>query len=115
MKASDLTEGEKLLLDRRRRGRSQRQRAAELGVTLYQYRAWEGDRERPESIPRLGSLSVAEVCVVARRRAAIGVVELANELGVSREWLRQMEAGNVDPARLASYWQQAGIVDTIPA
>lgn len=104
---SELQPSERLLVDRRRREESQVEAAARLGVSLYQYRAWEdGVTEvgliAPALEPR--ALSDEEQCIVARVRRGVGVVALAKLLDVSRYWLSRMERGTAPSKRLADYW-----------
>lgn len=105
MKVSDLTQGERFLIARRRHGWSQREHAAFLGVTLYRYRAWEGDAEKAPSMP-LGRLQPHEECFVRRRRAGIPLQAMADRLGVSRFWLAQMESGRAPVGALEAWWRK---------
>ena len=105
MRASDLTRGEKLLLVRRRAGKTQVHEARANGVSLHEYRAWEKD-SGVYDIPQVGIGKVAshEVCFLARHRAGMTVASVAEEVGVCRWWCSQMERGTVCADRLLAYW-----------
>lgn len=105
MKTGDLTNGERFVILRRRSGQSQRDAAAAHGVTLYKYQQWEADKSDP---PResVGPLQDFEVCYLRRRRAGIEAQALADELGMSRWWLCQIEYGRAPAERLVEHWQR---------
>lgn len=103
MKTRDLTNGEKFIVQRRRADQSQREAAEAKGVSLYRYRRWESDQEKPPSVS-LGRLEPYEGCFVRRRRAGISLKTLAEVLGVSRWWLCQMEYGKAATDRLVDHW-----------
>jgi DNA-binding transcriptional regulator YiaG len=100
---NDLTPAERVLLQRRRSGHSQREAAKAQGVTLYQFRKWETGEEDPPRVS-LGELRPHEVCFLRRRRAGISVQDLAAELDVTPWWLTQMEYGRQGCQRLLDYW-----------
>jgi len=101
MNTSSLSAGERLLIDRRRKGESQRQAAKRLGVSLYRYRRWERSEEQPPKLMPLGMLKLHEKCFLTRRRADVPAHVVALELGVSDEWLTQMEYGRQPCQKLA--------------
>lgn len=105
MNLSDLSAGEKLTLERRRVGRSQREAAAAYGVSLYRYRAWEEDREGDQPTVHLGRLRPWERCYILRCRAGIPLKDAPARMGVTRWWLCQMEYGRapLSPA-LLQFW-----------
>lgn len=98
-----VTAGEKLLIERRRAGQSQRDRAAVLEVTLYRYRRWEADEERGPLVD-VGALEPHETCHLRRRRAGISLEDMAEVLDVSRWWVCQMEYGRAGADRLVRHW-----------
>lgn len=105
MKSADLTAGELLLVDRRRRGETQAQAARRLCVTDYEYRRWEDDATPAASRPRvLRGVKAHEECVVRRRRAGMQAGELARVLGLSRWWLTRMERGEIPCAPMLAFW-----------
>lgn len=101
--ATDLTNGERLVIHRRRQDWTQRQAAESHGVTLYRYRKWEKDEDGPPKIG-VGRLEPFEVCFLLRRREEIPAAELARALGISRWWLTQMETGRAPAESLVEYW-----------
>lgn len=113
MRTDVLTYGERLLLQRRRRGQSQRQAASAYGVTRYRYRAWELDDNGKETGPLpprapLGRMHPHEACFILRRRKGLSVERLARRLRVTPEWLTQMEHGAAPVDRLARFWSSRG-------
>lgn len=106
MNVSELTSGEKLLIDRRRRQLTAAQAAKRRKVTLYRYNRFERDQERGPKVS-LGALRPHEVAVLRRRRAGLSVGQLAKRLGVSAWWLSQMEAGKAPAGRLLAHWKGA--------
>ena len=104
----DCTNGERLLLERRRRRQSQRKAANRHGVTRYCYRQWEAGID--ESGPRvpLQRLRPHEACFLLRRRAEIPLHKLARRMGISRWWLCQMEYGRESASRLVGFWNGPG-------
>lgn len=104
LKVSDLTKGEKLQVMRRRDGLTMPEAAAEFGVGLAKYRAWERDERDDVPNTPLGKLDPIEAAYVYRRRSDMNFTETADEIGVSRWWLRRMERGDAPPDRLLEYW-----------
>lgn len=103
MKRIVLTAGERLLIDRRREGQSQRQAAESWAVSRYQYRLWEVKGEDTPSVD-LGTVWNHEKCYIKRLRAGIEQRDLAERIKVSRWWLCQMEHGEVGSKVLVDYW-----------
>lgn len=106
LSASDLTRGEKLYLHRKRLNINQVRRCVDLGVGLAEYRAMEVDG--PASKPPYQSIGVMEVregYIILRRREGMTKGELAEAVGCSPEWLRQMESGQAPIRRLQEYWE----------
>lgn len=103
-----LTEGERLRLARRRRGASQQAWADYCGVTLYRYRQWEADAEETpkEHRAKLGKLHEHEACFMLRVRSGIPLRQLARRLGVTPNWLCEIEHGRQPAGRLVAYWQK---------
>lgn len=107
MNASDLTRGERLILARRREGRTQRQAANEHGVTIYRYGRWEREEDLDDAPqPSLGRLRDYEACLVRRLRRGITVETMSRRIGVSRWWLVQMEYGRAPADVLVAYWRE---------
>ena len=101
--SSGVTNGETLVLWRRREGLNQLTAAAQLDVHVDLLRAWESDRRNP---PRrqIGKLAARERCFIARRRAGLKQREVADKLNCSRLWVIQMEEGTASPDRLCAFW-----------
>jgi len=99
----NLTNGERLLLDRRRRGENQEQAAKRLKTT----RSWvwmaESGRTECKKI-NLGKVKLYELVYIARRRAKLTQQELGEKLGFSREWIKQMELGKIPADPLVNCW-----------
>jgi DNA-binding transcriptional regulator YiaG len=106
VKLSDLTDGEKLLIYRRRRDMSQRAAAFHYDVTLYRYRQWETGKEDGAPPVSLKRLEQHEIYFLRRIRAGIPLKVLAAKLDVSRWWLTKMETGRAPCTRLARYWTE---------
>lgn len=103
IKTSDLSRGEKLLVERRREEQTQAQAAKRRRVSLYIYRKWETDVEQGP-LTKVGRLEPHEQCVIMRRREEQTAADLAEELGVCRWWLCQMEKGVVPHEDLVAHW-----------
>jgi transcriptional regulator with XRE-family HTH domain len=103
MQLRDLTRGERLLLERRRHGESQRAAADRHGVSRYRYRRWEADEDAGPRVA-LERLRAYERCFLQRRREGLRLAELAHEAGLSRWWLCQMEYGAAPAGRLVRFW-----------
>lgn len=105
MRVSDLTSGERLLIDRRRRAESMAEAALRLGVSRYRYRILERSKgARLVRPPAIGRVAPNERCLVLRTRSGMTVGELARQAGVSEWWVTQMERGAVSPDRLVAFW-----------
>lgn len=100
-----LSNGETLLIDRRRRGLNQADAAASHGIGRAVYSRWELDLSRGPRV-RLGRLRPHERCLLYRRRAGTTQGEVAEALEVSRYWINQMEVGRASCDPLLWYWEQ---------
>lgn len=114
---ADLTMGERLVVSRHRMGITQREMADRLGLTRRQAQELEADSyrgvvpQRVRDFAELGeALRLHERCVVARARTKFGVSEVAGWLGVSRQYVYEMESGREDCGRLVALWK----IDTTP-
>lgn len=103
---SDLTRGEKLVIQRRRDGSTQAKAAKANKVTQLTYRGWE--RDQGEKIPTaaVGKISEVEQCYILRRRSGKTLEQVAKKMGVCRWWLRQMEAGKAPAESLTEFWSK---------
>ena len=103
VKASELSRGDKLWLDRRRRRENQATAAKRHRVSIVLYRSWERDDEHGPSV-KVGKLAPHEECALVRREEEVTIAEVAEELGCCRYWVHKMEKGEVDPQDLLDYW-----------
>lgn len=105
MRIPKLTNGEKLLVQRRRDDLTQPQAAEAADVSLYLWRKWEIDIGEPPSVVT-GRLLPHEACFIRRRRAGVSLASLADALKLSRWWICQMEYGRAPIGRLVAYWSK---------
>lgn len=105
MQSSDLSAGETLIIDRRRRGESQADAARRHRVSSYRYRRWEDDDDPDAPRVELETIEEYEAFHVLRRRAGMLIEDLAAEIGCSRWWVTQMERGQAPCGRLKDYWR----------
>tara|TARA_R110000782_G_C14819205_1_gene413780 strand:- start:6875 stop:7231 length:357 start_codon:yes stop_codon:yes gene_type:complete len=99
-----LTDGERLYIVRRRKKRTQKEAAALYGVSRVTYNRWENGLA-PGPTEALTSLFPYERCLINRRRSGSSQGALSNRLKISRNWLNQMENGNIDCKPLIDYWE----------
>lgn len=105
IRTSSLTTGERLLIDRRRRGETQKESAERLYHSTYRYRVLEaGNVNDFWRGPRIGTLADHEQCLLLRRRSGQSRASAANELGMSEFWYTQMERGRAPVGRLVKFW-----------
>lgn len=106
-----LTDAERLVLWRRAGAMTREDAAEQLGVTLYRYRRWESGSETPSAPVRfmmrrgVARPTAYEAAFILRRRRGVTQAGLAKKLGVSRQWLGEMELGKVPGERLLAYWE----------
>lgn len=94
LEPNDLTRGERLLLDRRRRGVSQP--GAQPGVPVDVYRRWETDQFVNEwNVPLIEITEILphEQLLLMRRRLGKNQAEMAEALDMSVAWLKVLETG----------------------
>lgn len=106
LKVSDLTDGEKLIIDRRRLGETQGDAAQRLGMPESSYCCAELNQPCAWDVPTpaLGKLEQHEMCLIRRMRSGYSQAAIAKRVGVSRYWLCQMERGIEPCERLVGYW-----------
>lgn len=104
----DLTDAERLVVFRRRKGQTKAQAAKRCGVTLYRYSAWESGESEPDRKVSVGKLEQFEALHALRRRAGASVADMAKAVGVSNWWLTQIEAGAAPVERLLDFWRGCG-------
>jgi len=94
LEVDDLTTGERLLLDRRRRGVSQSN--AVEGVDRKIYRKWETDEVANDAPPiSIQEIYPHEQLLLLRRRMKLNQTEMAERLGISLSWQKTLESGGV--------------------
>lgn len=108
--SSKLTNGERLLVARRRRDETQNEAAKRMRLTPYTYRRLESDKpvaiDRARCvIPKLGRLREHEVLFLMRVRAGVKIGPLAERIGCARWWLARMERGEAQIERLRAWWR----------
>ena len=98
LEINNLTQGERLLLDRRRRGVSQSD--AVEGVDRKTYRKWETD-ESHEDAPEITIHEIYphEQLLLIRRRMGLNQTEMAERLGISLSWQKTLESGGITHAK----------------
>lgn len=88
----NMTNGERLELDRRRLDWTQAQMAKFFGVATSRYRRWESDKEETDVAPALGiMLHAGEWCFLMRRRAGLTLKQLQAKTSLTTRWLRKTE------------------------
>ena len=100
-----LTIGEKLLINRRRKGKSQTSSAKFHQVSQSTYGRWERDEEIGPKVMASG-LRPHERCLLYRRRAGCTQQQVAEDLDVCRWWINKMERGLTTCDQLLWYWEQ---------
>ena len=107
----DLTDGERLLIDRRRKGKSQGDVSADLGIKQCTYASYEKDEERrfrhapPLDIPTIEVVEPHEHVMILRTRQGLTLAEAAVIVGTSRATYVQIEGGG----RVAQKWAKYAI------
>ena len=102
-----LTNGEILMLWRRRRGWNQIDSANYHGVSIFKLKLAEYDKSKDFKYRnfKLGQLSPHEKCLIYRKRNGITQTQLCQILECSREWLRLQESGIVSCSKLLAFWE----------
>lgn len=102
-----LTVGELFVTDRRRKGENQEQTAVRFGISRNFYGRVERDEISHKGIPLpdIDRLEPYEKCFLYRRRARKTQEQCAHDMKISRQWLDQMELGNVSCEQLIWYWE----------
>ena len=100
-----LTRGERVLIDRRRRGETQAQAAARYRVRRHVLSLWERDEKTPPLIA-IGRIECHERCLLYRRRSGFTQERIARDLKLSRWWVNKMERGLAPCDTLIWYWEQ---------
>lgn len=104
LQPEELTKGERLFLNRRRKGLTWYQAAEFWKVPGKRYRLWESDAVDNAPSVNVPNLEPREECIIQRRRFKITQERLGKELNLSRAWINAMENESADPARLVFFW-----------
>lgn len=109
-KNMNLTSHETLLIWRKRLGWNQTQAAKECRCSIFQYKLAEYGKPIEGFTYPLKTLHLEphEKCLIYRKRAKLKQSEVADKLGICRNWMRQQESGKIDAARLLSWWEAGG-------
>ena len=105
-----LSTSERLLVYRLRKGLSQRDMATKVKIPYRHYLSVEKgflpeNQKFPAYVTNVSKLSNLEECILLRRRAGLSQLELGKKLGVSRQWVNEMENGKQEAERLLEYWR----------
>jgi len=107
----ELTDGERLLIARRRKGLTQGEMAEELNVKTCTYASYEKDEDRkfrhgpPLPLPEVGPIQHHETIVILRTRRGLTLTEAAAVVGTSRATYANIEGGG----RVAMKWGEYAI------
>lgn len=104
-----LTNGERLWIRRTKAGYDTKTMAEIFGVDEKTYSLWEIDQgENPYKVKGLRtnrSLLNHDICRLYRRRSGRSVASVAKEMGVTKNELLAMEAGEADVDPLLEFWE----------
>lgn len=101
MRPLRLTRGERLRIERLRKGQDQHAAAASYGVSRDVYQDW----ERATDGRAVMRLHPHEWCRILRLRAKKVQREVAADLNVTRGWVNRMEVGLENCDALIRYWE----------
>jgi len=96
-----LSKGERLRIERFRKGVDQHVAAAALGVSREHYQVLE---KAADDVRRM-ALYPHEWCRILRTRARVSQRVLAEKLGLTRNWVNRMECGLEHCDTLLEYWE----------
>jgi hypothetical protein len=79
-------------------------------VSYFNYKLAEYDRaEKFEYKPiKLVGLGPNDICILYRKRAKKTQFQVAQEMGIGREWVRLQELGKVPCTKLLAWWESGG-------
>lgn len=105
-----LSAGEKLILWRVRRNLTQVQVSKIHKVGVDMYRDWEKDR-RLDDQPKvdISGLKIHEEFLLLRIRANMAQSTLAKKIGITRQWVAEIESGRAPIGALQNYWEDEKI------
>jgi DNA-binding XRE family transcriptional regulator len=101
-----LSQGEQLIIFRRRNNITQDEMANSYELDRNTYGRIERDVERnPRVDIKISDIENFEICFIFRRRSGLTQAECAAKIGISRVWLHEMETGQSNCKRLLTYWR----------
>lgn len=108
---SELSEGERALIYRRRMGISQKNMASSFGLSRRAYSEKEVDDTLtlPDSfriVVFASELTPGEKCLLWRRRSGWTQQECADLMGITRYWYNLMENSKVSADKLEAFWNE---------
>jgi len=104
---TDLSEGERSLIYRRRMGFSQKQMAAIAGVKRRRYSEMETKGSNTLAVAFVVlPLTGAEKCLIWRRRSGWTQQACADLMGITRYWYNLMENGKAGSEKLEAFWYE---------
>lgn len=112
MLEEELTKPEKLYLWRRRKDPMWKQSdvAKHFDVSVRTVMRWEAGQSGTIPDLQLHGMNPHEVFVIIRRRAGVGVKQLAERIGISRQFLYLVESGKRPlTKRILLYWKSCGV------
>ena len=107
LRASNLQNGEKLFILRRRAGNTQAQEAAARGLPLTAYKALEVDEDCEYTLnaEAVGKVEDFEACVTVRRRKKMTLDDLSGVTRLSKWYLCLIEKDKAPVGTLLTHWQ----------
>ena len=111
MRSSDedlkLTQGEKLLLWRRRKNWNQNKAARFFKISVFSYKLAEYSKLKNFNYAALeiDLLLPHERCLIYRKRSGKKQKQIAQELNIGNYWMRLQETGKTPCNKLLEYWE----------
>ncbi len=107
LRVTNLTNGERLMIWRRREGSTQSDCADMYDVPAYVYCAWEMDASANRAAPKVpvGKLAPYEKCFLLRKRKGWTLPQFQKASGIARQWVTLCERGRCVPTRLVEFWE----------
>lgn len=102
-----LSNGEKLLIWRRRMGWNQAEASCYFNCSIFRYKLAEYDQAKDFKYNDKLKITLKpfEKCLIYRKRSGKTQIEIARKLDMGRFWLRLQETGEVPCDKLLSYWE----------
>lgn len=107
-RSMEVTPGEKLIIERRRRGESQAEAARRLGTNETYVFLMESKKYNDGMVTVSVPVKDHERCFLYRRRSGKTTREVCKALGIDYNVLALMEKGKMPAHTLAEYWENNG-------